>query len=94
MKSRRPPRGESSRDTGYLVAIRDYIGQDNPLAAQRMAIRLKQAVDSLAAFPERGRIASRNLRELAFIYPYIIRYRLRGGLVEIVRIKHGAQRPG
>jgi toxin ParE1/3/4 len=58
-----------------------------------MALRLKQAGNDLGAFPDRGRRASRRLRELTLIYPYIIRYRVRGGEVEIVRIKHGAQRP-
>jgi plasmid stabilization system protein ParE len=75
------------------VKIRAHIGQDSPLAAQRMALRLKQAGESLAVFPERGRKSSGGLREWPLIYPYIIRYKVRPGAVEIVRIKHGAQRP-
>ena len=59
-----------------------------------MALRLKLAGDSLGALPERGRPASGGLRELAVIYPYIIRYQARADAVRIVRIKHGAQRPG
>jgi toxin ParE1/3/4 len=58
-----------------------------------MALRLRRAGDSLGVMPDRGRKASRNLRELAVIYPYLIRYRVRLGQIEIVRIKHGAQRP-
>jgi toxin ParE1/3/4 len=27
------------------------------------------------------------------IAPYVIRYRVKGGMVQIVRIKHGAERP-
>ena len=75
-----------------LVGIRDYIGKDRPLAGQRMAQRLRQACDGLAALPNRGRPAGGGLRELAVIYPYIIRYEAQRDLVRIVRIKHGAQR--
>ncbi len=58
-----------------------------------MAQRLKRAGDSLSEMPERGRLAHRGLRELAVVYPYLIRYRVRDQHVEIARIKHGAQRP-
>ena len=78
---------------GDLVAIRSYIAKDSPRAARDMALRLKRAGDSLTLFPERGRLAKRGVRELTLIYPYLIRYRILGGDVEIVRIKHGAQRP-
>ena len=77
-----------------LAAIRDYIGTDSPLAAQRMAQRLRHAGEALADLPTRGRPASGGLRELAVVYPYVIRYEALGELVRIVRIKHGAQRPG
>ena len=77
-----------------LSAIRDHIGADRPLAGQRMAVRLEAAANALSGFPLRGRPASAGLRELAVIYPYLIRYRVRSGSVQIVRIKHGAQRPG
>jgi toxin ParE1/3/4 len=59
-----------------------------------MAQRLTTAGNSLSGFPERGRTSSGGMRELAVIYPYIIRYRVRSDVVEIIRIKHGAQRPG
>jgi plasmid stabilization system protein ParE len=77
-----------------LEAIRAYIGFDKPIAAQRMFERLKLAADGLYQFPERGRLDKRGVRELPVVYPYLIRYRVREGRVEIVRIKHGAQRPG
>ena len=83
----------SPRALADIDSIRDYIGQSSPLAAQRMAIRLLQAGDSLDLFPRRGRPAARGMRELTVIYPYIIRYRVVGERVDIVRIKHGAQRP-
>lgn len=76
-----------------LVAIRDYIGQFNPLAAQRLANRLVALVDSLDEFSERGRLAGRGLRELTAVWPYIIRYRVTQDTVIILRIRHGAQEP-
>lgn len=57
-----------------LTAIRDYIDQFSPLAAQRMAVRLKAAADSLAENPKRGRLATATLRELVVVPPYVIRY--------------------
>ena len=84
----------SPRAISDLIEIRAYIGQDRPLVAQRMAERLLQAGESLAEFPERGRLAKRGLREWTLIYPYVLRYRVRNGVVEIVRVKHGAQRSG
>ncbi len=58
-----------------LNAIAAHIGQFRPLAAQRMALRLRLAADSLAHHPERGRQSGR-LRELATVPPYLIRYRV------------------
>jgi toxin ParE1/3/4 len=75
-----------------LVAIRAYIGQFNPLAAQRMALRLRVAGDSLQEHPERGRTVGKR-RELVIVRPYLIRYRIQAGRVEILAIRHGAQRP-
>lgn len=55
-----------------------------------MAQRLKLAAASLAEFPERGRVSG-SLRELATVPPYLIRYRVGAGVVQIVRIRHGAR---
>ena len=57
-----------------------------------MAQRLRLAAISLAEHPERGRQVGR-FRELAIVPPYLIRYRVTAGGVQIIRIKHGAQRP-
>ena len=74
-----------------LQGIRAYIGLFKPLAAQRFAARLVSAVEGLAEHPDRGRPVG-SLRELAVISPYVIRYRVTADAVEIVRIKHAAQR--
>ena len=74
-----------------LAAIRDYIGQFSPLAAQRMALRLRAAAESLADHPERGRLATATLRELVVVPPYVIRYYVGDDVVNIIRIRHAAR---
>ena len=86
--------GWSRRALADLAAIRAYIHQSRPLAAERMAQRLKAACASLADNAERGRPTGRaGLRELTVVWPYVIRYRIKSGDVQIVRIHHGARRP-
>lgn len=68
-------------------------GQGAPLAAQRMAVRLLAVIETLERHPQRGRPVSRGIYELLTVRPYVIRYRIRLGSVEVVRIRHAAQRP-
>ena len=75
-----------------LETIRAYISDFNPLAAQRMALRLTAAGMSLADHPLRGRAIGGGRRELVTVPPYLIRYRVRGDTVEILAIRHGARR--
>ncbi len=75
-----------------LAAIRAYIGAVKPLPAQRMAGRLVAAADGLSEFPGRFRSAG-PVRELVAIKPYVIRYRVKGECIVILRIRHGARRP-
>jgi len=77
-----------------LELIRAYIQQFNPGAAQRMARRLIEAGDSLRTFPERGRPVANGRRELPTVPPYIIRYRVEGEDVLILRIRHGREDRG
>jgi plasmid stabilization system protein ParE len=74
-------------------AIRDYVGRFAPLAADRLGDRLIAAGESLADQPDRGRPLSRTRRELTIVWPYLLRYRVKNGVVEIISIKHGARRP-
>lgn len=73
--------------------VQDYIRQFNPLAAQRMALRLISTAQSLAEAPERGRPVLGGRRELTVVWPYIIRYRVQDDRVAILRVRHGARRP-
>jgi toxin ParE1/3/4 len=72
----------------------DYIFEFNPPAAAKMAEALFKAGDSLANFPHRGRqLRGTALRELVTVSPYIIRYRIAGQDVTILRVRHTARRP-
>ena len=76
-----------------LQSIRAYIGQFNPGAAQLMATRILAAAENLAERAERGRPIGKGRRELTIVWPYLIRYRIAGDAVLILRIRHGARRP-
>ena len=74
-----------------LQRIRNYIAEFNPWAANRLAVQLLAAADSLEHFPRRGRAGIElGTRELLSVQPYAIVYRI-GPTVEILRVWHGAQ---
>ena len=75
-----------------LWRIREQIGQDNPAAANRVAVQLLAACDRLEYLPERGRPGLvPNTRELVALWPYVIVYRVTPDGVQVARIWHGAQ---
>lgn len=74
-----------------LIAIRNYIGHFNPAAARRMALRLRSTAESLAEFPDRGRLRRDGARELVAVHPYVIVYDVGATRVTILRVWHGAQ---
>jgi addiction module RelE/StbE family toxin len=77
-----------------LEAIRVYIQQFNPKAARALADSLIAAGNLLAQFPLRGRaVPASDLRELVTTHPYIIRYRIDGDEVVILRLRHTSRRP-
>ena len=76
-----------------LEEIRRYIGAFNPRSAQDTADRLIAAGNGLANFPNRGRpVSGTDLRELTVVSPYVIRYRVAGDHVLILRVRHGMRR--
>ena len=75
----------------HLEAIVTYVSVYNAAAAERLAQRLIDLADSLAGFPNRGRDAGGGRREMTVVWPYILRYRVEGDLVFILRIRHGAR---
>lgn len=75
-----------------LERIREHIGRENPAAANRVAVQLIAACDRLDYLPERGRPGVvPGTRELVALWPYVIVYRVGAGVVEILRVWHGAQ---
>ena len=81
----------SERSRRDLAGIHAYIGQFAPLAAQRFAVRLITAVESLAEHPHRGRHVGQDIREMVAIRPYLVVYKVTTEGVMILHIKHGAQ---
>ena len=75
----------------HLEAIVEYVEAFNPAAARRLGERLIEVADSLAEFAERGRDAGRGRREMTTVWPYILRYRVEGDRVIVLRIRHGAR---
>ncbi len=77
-----------------LRAARAYIAAQQPDAAEHQIVRVLNAVESLARFPELGRSGRRaETRELVVgRTPYLVAYRLRGEIIEILRVLHGRQR--
>jgi plasmid stabilization system protein ParE len=72
----------------------NHIADFNPDAAARVAASLRAAGNSLETFPLRGRpVPGTALRELVADYSYIIRYRVSGDTVFIMRVRHAARRP-
>jgi toxin ParE1/3/4 len=72
----------------------DYIARDRPSAARNIILQLERALTSLVHFPYMGRIGRvSNTRELYLPNtPFILAYRLRKELIEIVGFIHAARR--
>ena len=77
-----------------LASLRAYIAQDRPAAAERQLERILAAAARLAQLPESGRPGRRTgTRELIVARtPYLLPYRIRGELIEVLRVLHGRQR--
>ena len=77
-----------------LESIREYIAQDSPTAARKVANRIKESVNRLSNFPLSGRVRRvPGTREL--VIPgtsYITAYTIQGDEVQIASVLHGRQR--
>lgn len=77
-----------------LTNICDYIEAHATAAiAHRVGLAVYRSINALQRLPNRGRPGRKeDTRELVLTnLPYIVVYRVRTGVVEIVRILHGAQ---
>ena len=65
-----------------------------PNRGRRTALEIYEAVDSLASFPHIGRVGRKPGTSELVLHrlPFIVIYRIKEGVVEIVRILHGAQK--
>ena len=77
-----------------LDDLGEYIAEDNPAAAGRMVLRILAEAELLKDNPAMGRAGRvAGTRELVVAgAPYILPYRVRGNVVEILRVLHGARR--
>jgi toxin ParE1/3/4 len=77
-----------------LEAIQDYLLERNPPAALRLVSELREAALSLVEHPNRGRPGRvPGTRELVVSGTmYLIPYRVRGEVIEILRVFHGARK--
>jgi toxin ParE1/3/4 len=83
----------SPEAAGDFERIVRRIQKDNPSAARNVANTIYKGVTSLQDFPHRGRCGRiEGSRELVLApLPYIAVYRIKGQMVEVSRIYHGAQ---
>ncbi len=74
-----------------LDHAREYIALDNPGAAATIAARIREAVDGLRQFPERGRQGRvAGTRELVVPRtPFVVPYRIVGREIHILAVLHG-----
>jgi toxin ParE1/3/4 len=74
-------------------AIEEYIALDKPATAIEVRDEIELQIKRLKDFPEMGRKGRvRGTRELVIAgLPYVVVYRLKGKIIEIVRVLHGAQ---
>ncbi len=76
-----------------LVRLREFIAQHSPEAAQRVAQRLRGAIERLVDMPQIGRPVENlpgEIRELIF-GKYVVRYEVRQQSLYILRIWHGRE---
>jgi toxin ParE1/3/4 len=73
-----------------LVAIRRYIAEDHPAAAQSVAQRILRTIAYLRDHPGIGRAGRiQGTRELIIPgLPYIVPYRMKENLIELLRVLH------
>lgn len=77
-----------------LRAIKTYIAEENPQAANRVVDSIHSEANVLLKQPNLGR-AGRivNTRELVITqYPYIVAYRERSGEIQILAVVHTSRR--
>lgn len=78
-----------------LISIRAYISEDDPGAAERVALHVVHNVEALLSDnPQLGRAGRLpGTRELVIPNtPFIVPYRVQGATLQILRVFHAARR--
>lgn len=77
-----------------LESVFEYIARDRPGAARRVAAKIQASVSQLAEHPMLGRTGRiPGTRELLVSgLPYIVPYRIRDEIVEILSVFHAARK--
>jgi toxin ParE1/3/4 len=75
-----------------LVRLREFIAQNNPQAAERVSLRLRQAIGKLVLYPDIGRPVPEleNVREL-IAGNYVVRYLRESDTIFVLRVWHGKE---
>ena len=77
-----------------LLKIVEYIAEDNPDAAEKLADDIEAKAEKLRKHPNLFRVGRMHgTRELVAHENYLVVYRVQGKTVEILRVKHVAQQP-
>ena len=82
----------SPRAARQLWSVWEYIAADNSEVADRVIVRIREAVYMLTVHPQLGRPGRfRNRRELV-VDSWVVIYGVRKDEIFVISIKHGAQR--
>ncbi|MBW4511062.1 MAG: type II toxin-antitoxin system RelE/ParE family toxin [Scytonematopsis contorta HA4267-MV1] len=75
-----------------LIRLRDFIAENDSQAAERISLRLRQAIGKLVLYPDMGRsvLELENVREF-IAGNYVIRYLREEDTVFVLRIWHGKE---
>jgi toxin ParE1/3/4 len=85
----------SDEALGDLVSLQAYVAKDSPAAAKKTALFILESVEkNLPDHPQMGRPGRVvGTRELVISgTPYIVPYRLTSGVIEVLRVYHGARK--
>jgi toxin ParE1/3/4 len=75
-----------------LDQIAAYIAQDNPSRASTFVGEIKEKTELLQSFPALGRPGRvPRTRELVVHENYVVPYRVKGDIVQIIRVQHVAR---
>jgi plasmid stabilization system protein ParE len=78
-----------------LKSISLYLLERNPTGAANVLGAIKSSIETLAFFPQIGRLVDNagHLRVPVVQYPYVIFYRIEADELLILHVRHTARRP-